>query len=153
MSKMIAVMAVLVLLAGTTTWAGEAWGTDFEAAKKQAAETGRPIIADFSGSDWCGWCIKLDKEVFSKGEFAAYAKDNLILFLADFPARKAQPAAVKEQNIKLAEEYQIAGYPTVLLLDAKGKVIAKTGYQPGGAEKYVTHLKSLLEEKNENQKP
>lgn len=121
-----------------------AWLIDFEEAKKQAAEKNLPILADFSGSDWCGWCIKLDKEVFSKDEFKAYAKENLILFLADFPSRKKLPADVKAQNDKLAKEYGIRGYPTVLLLDAKGKVLERTGYQKGGAAAYVEHIKGLL---------
>lgn len=120
------------------------WLTDFEAAKKQAAEKNLPILADFAGSDWCGWCIKLDKEVFSKDEFKAYAKDNLVLLLVDFPSRKQLPADVKAQNDKLAKEYGIRGYPTVLLLDAKGKVLEQTGYQRGGAAAYVEHIKGLL---------
>ncbi|MDP6490136.1 MAG: thioredoxin family protein [Kiritimatiellia bacterium] len=120
------------------------WMTDFEAAKKLAAEKKRPILADFSGSDWCGWCIKLDKEVFSKKPFKAYAKQNVVLFLADFPSRTEQPAKLKAQNEKLAKTYGVRGFPTVLLLDAKAKVIGRTGYQAGGPEAYVKHIKELL---------
>ena len=124
---------------------GDVWLTDFEAAKKLAAEKNLPILVDFSGSDWCGWCIKLDNEVFSQDAFKAYAKDNLVLFLADFPNSKPQPAEVKEQNEALAEKYGIRGFPTVLLLDAEGNVLNRTGYQRGGAEKYVEHIKELLQ--------
>ena len=120
-----------------------AWLTDFEVAKKMATEKGRPILADFSGSDWCGWCIKLDNEVFSKPAFQAYAKDSLILFLADFPSRKKLPEATQKQNEALSKTYGIRGFPTVLILDAEGKVLAKTGYQRGGPEAYVAHLKEL----------
>ena len=120
------------------------WLEDFAAAKAKAKETGRPILADFSGSDWCGWCIKLDKEVFSQADFKAYAKDNLVLFLADYPQRTAQAAKVKKQNEVLQAQYQIQGFPTVLLLDAEGKVLQQTGYQEGGASAYVQHLKDLL---------
>ncbi|MBL7114970.1 MAG: thioredoxin family protein [Kiritimatiellae bacterium] len=120
------------------------WLTDFEAAKKMAAEKARPILADFSGSDWCGWCIKLDKEVFSKAAFQAYAEDNLVLFLADFPSRKKLPEATQKQNQALSETYGIRGFPTVLILDAEGKVLEKTGYQRGGPEAYVAHLKELI---------
>lgn len=119
------------------------WVTSFEAARRQAAERKVPILADFSGSDWCGWCIKLDEEVFSKKAFKDYARENLVLFLADFPRRKPQAAELKEQNRKLSGQYGIEGFPTVLLLDATGKELARTGYRPGGAEGYVTHLKSL----------
>jgi len=121
-----------------------AWLTDFEAAKKQAAERNVPILADFSGSDWCGWCIKLDKEVFAKKTFQTYAKKNVVLFLADFPSRKEIPAKVKAQNEKLAEQYGVRGFPTVLLLDSKGKVLGRTGYQKGGPAAYVKHVKELL---------
>jgi thioredoxin-related protein len=123
---------------------GDGWLTDFEAAKKAAADRGVPILADFSGSDWCGWCIKLDKEVFSKEAFKTFAKDNVVLFLADFPARKEQPEALARQNKALASQYGVEGFPTVLLLDAEGKLKARTGYQRGGAEKYVEHLKELI---------
>ena len=124
--------------------AGEDWLTDFDAAKKQAAEKNLPILVDFSGSDWCGWCIKLDDEVFSQSAFKSYASKNLVLFMADFPRKKPQDEAVKKQNKKLAKQYGIKGYPTVLLLDADGKVLAKTGYKEGGARDYVEHLKTML---------
>lgn len=122
----------------------DTWLTDFAAARQQAAEKGRPILVDFSGSDWCGWCIRLDKEVFSKREFRNYADDALVLFLADFPNAKQQPEDVEAQNRKLAETYGVRGFPTVLLMDKDGKVLARTGYRKGGPKAYVDHLKSLL---------
>jgi protein disulfide-isomerase len=121
-----------------------AWLTDFEQAKKAAAEKKLPILADFSGSDWCGWCIKLDKEVFSQKEFKEYAKNNLVLFLADFPRKKNQDDKTKKQNNDLLKKYAVEGFPTVLLLDADGKVFATTGYKPGGASAYIEHLKKLI---------
>ncbi|MDA0989346.1 MAG: thioredoxin family protein [Verrucomicrobia bacterium] len=123
---------------------GSEWLTDFEEAKRVAAETGRPILVDFSGSDWCGWCIRLEKEVFSQAAFSTYAKDNVVLFLADFPSQEEQPAATVKQNEALQQKYGIRGFPSVLLLDAEGNVLAETGYQPGGAERYVNHLKALI---------
>ena len=120
------------------------WLTDFDAAKKMAAEKQLPILADFSGSDWCGWCIKLDKEVFEKQAFKTYAASNLVLFVADFPRHKAIPEALQKQNEALSKQYNIEGFPSVLLLDATGRVLAKTGYEPGGAEKYVASLQALL---------
>ena len=124
--------------------AGEGWLTDFDKAKQEAARTKRPILADFSGSDWCTWCIRLNKEVFSRADFKAFAKDNLILFKADFPRINTQPAELKKQNKGLGTTYSIRGYPTVLLLNAAGKELARTGYQKGGAAAYVKHLKELL---------
>ena len=144
MRKLSVLFAVLLL--GITSYAnaGEGWQTDFEKAKAEAAERNVPILADFSGSDWCGWCVKLDKEVFSKPEFKAYAKENVVLFLADFPNRKPQGEELKAQNKKLSQQYGISGFPTVLLLNADGSVINKTGYRRGGAAAYVEHLKELL---------
>lgn len=123
------------------------WLEDFEAAKKIAAEKKIPILIDFSGSDWCGWCVKLDQEVFSQEAFKAYAKENLVLMLADFPNAKPQDAAVKEQNAKLQEKFKIQGYPTIVLVGAEGEEIARTGYRKGGPEAYVEHLKELLAKK------
>ncbi|MDD5706053.1 MAG: thioredoxin family protein [Kiritimatiellae bacterium] len=120
------------------------WLDDFAAAQAKARELKRPILADFSGSDWCGWCIRLEKEVFSQAAFKKYAQANVVLFLADFPRRKVLPANVKAQNEKLAAKYGVEGFPTVLLLDAEGQVLAQTGYQAGGAEAYVKHLQELV---------
>ena len=144
MKKLTALFAVLLLGVVSCAVAGDGWLTDFEAAKKLATEKNLPILADFSGSDWCGWCIKLDKEVFSQDEFKAYAEGNVVLFLADFPSQKPQSEEVKKQNEALKNKYGISGFPTVLLLDAEGNVLERTGYQPGGAEKYVEHIKGLL---------
>ncbi len=141
--KMIGSVLAGILLAGTGL-ASEGWLTDFEQAKKAAAEQKRPILLDFTGSDWCGWCIKLDKEVFSQKEFKDYAKDNLVLFMADFPRGKELPPAEKQQNESLMQKYKARGFPTILLLDAAGEVIATTGYRPGGAAEYVKHLQELL---------
>jgi protein disulfide-isomerase len=124
--------------------AEDGWMTDFEAAKKEAAKRNLPILAEFSGSDWCPPCMRLNEEVFSSAEFLDYAKDHVVLFLADFPRRTAQDPELKKQNNKLAEQYGVAYFPTILLLKADGTVINKTGYQAGGAASYVEHIKSLL---------
>lgn len=135
---------VAVLGFAVVGFGAEGWLTDFEASKKLAAENNLPILVNFSGSDWCGWCIKLEKEVFSKDAFKEYAKDNVVLFLADFPNSKPQSDEVKAQNDALAKKHGVRGFPTVLLLDAEGNVLEKTGYKAGGPEKYVDHIKDLL---------
>jgi len=148
MKTKVQILTALILLASATPLlaADADWLTDFEKAKKAAAERDVPILADFSGSDWCGWCIRLDNEVFSKPAFQEYASTNLVLFLADFPRSKEQPQEVKEQNKKLAQKYSIRGYPTVLLLDENGKVLGRTGYKAGGADEYVKHLKKMVDD-------
>lgn len=120
------------------------WETDFEVAKKRAKDENKTILADFTGSDWCGWCIKLKKEVFDQAAFQEYAKKNLIMLELDFPHNKKLPAKEQKQNDKLSEEFKVQGFPTILLLDADGKEVGRTGYQPGGPEKYIEHVKGLL---------
>lgn len=122
----------------------EGWSTDFEQAKKTAAEKKLPILMDFSGSDWCIWCKRLDSEVFSQKAFRDYAKDNLVLFLADFPIGAQQAEELHKQNLKLQSRYRVSSYPTVILVNAQGEETARTGYRKGGAEAYVDHLKGLL---------
>lgn len=126
----------------TSTQAG--WLTNFEKTKQEAKEKKCLILADFSGSDWCRWCTKLKREVFSKPAFKAFAKNNLILFVADFPRKEKQSDELKKQNQILATTYAIRGFPTVLLLNASGKELARTGYCKGGAEAYVEHLQALI---------
>lgn len=121
------------------------WLTDYDQAIKVAAEKKLPVLVDFTGSDWCGWCIRLDKEVFSQDAFVAYAKVNLVLLKLDFPNRKKLPKTEAAKNQALAEKYGVQGFPTIVLLGADGKEKARTGYKSGGAETYVEHLKGLLD--------
>ena len=141
-SALLAVIAVAFTL-GLQAAAGE-WQTDLSQAKVQAAKEGKFMLVDFSGSDWCGWCIKLDKEVFSKAEFQAYAKDKLVLALVDFPRKTPLPEQVAAANKALASKYKVAGFPTVVLMLPDGTEVARTGYQEGGPVAYVAHLKELL---------
>ncbi len=123
---------------------GEGWSHDFEAAKKQAAEEKKDLLMDFTGSDWCGWCIKLNDEVFKHEPFKEGVKDKFVLVELDYPQDKSKLSEETiQQNEKLQEKYSIQGFPTILLCDAEGRPYARTGYQPGGAEKYVAHLNEL----------
>lgn len=143
MKKWWIVLAAVAISTGA--FAAEGWITDFEKAKATAKEQSKPIIIDFSGSDWCGWCIKLDKEVFQKQAFKDYAKDHFVLMLADFPSDKSkQSPEVIKQNEKLAKEFGVRGFPTVFVLAADGSIIGKTGYQAGGPEAYLMHIKKII---------
>ncbi len=137
-------LIALATLTSLSSFASSEWLTNWTEAKKVAVSENRPILMDFSGSDWCGWCIQLNKEVFSTTEFQNYAKDNLVLFEADFPRNKKQTNEVKNQNKLLMKQYNVQGYPTVILVDSTGKVILTTGYAPGGPEKYIESLKSAM---------
>jgi thioredoxin-related protein len=122
------------------------WITDFEAAKQKAAAEGKDLLIDFSGSDWCYWCKKLDGEVFSKAEFINEAGRHYVFVMIDFPRDKSgQSSQLQAQNKQLAEQFKIQGYPTVILAKADGTQYAQTGYQEGGPEAYLAHLKELRE--------
>ena len=128
-----------------TGWSAEGWMTDFEKAKKKAKNENKTLLLDFSGSDWCSWCIKLDEEVFQKDIWKAYAKEHLVQVLIDFPREKSKQSEVlQRQNNELAKQYAVRGFPTVLLLNQEGTLIEKTGYQRGGAENYIEHIKELI---------
>jgi protein disulfide-isomerase len=120
------------------------WVTDYAQALKDAKKQKKILLLNFTGSDWCGWCIKLDKEVFSKKEFVEYAKKNLICVKLDFPRKKKVTPEEKVQNQKLLEKYNVQGFPTILLLNAKENLLLTTGYQAGGATSYIEHLKSAI---------
>ena len=143
-----ATVLVLMITGSTVQAAGSGWVTDFEAAKASAKAQGKYLLVDFTGSDWCGWCIRLKKEVFDKDHFKTEAPKNFILVELDFPRNKGKmtPKLIA-QNKKLAQKYGVRGYPTIFLMDADGVVFAKTGYQPGGPEKYIQHLNLLLKDK------
>jgi len=145
MSKKLCFLAIVTMFVSAPIFAGESdWMTDFEKAKKTAKEKNLLILADFSGSDWCGWCKKLNKEVFSTSEFQSFAKKNFVLLLVDFPKMKQVPENVAKQNNELQQKYGVRGYPTVIIMDADGKVLDTNGYQPGGAANYVKYLKEVL---------
>lgn len=104
------------------------WHHKFEDAKAASAESGKPILANFTGSDWCGWCVKLKKDVFRTDEFEQWARDNVILLELDYPKNASQTAEIRQQNMELKARYRINGYPTVLLLASNGDPIGRLGY-------------------------
>ena len=116
------------------------WQTDFKAAQAKAKQEKKYLLVDFTGSDWCGWCIKLHNEVFDKEPFKAEAPKQFVLVELDFPHEKEQSDDLKKQNKELAEKYKVEGFPTVLVMDAEGQVIARTGYREGGPEEYLKQL-------------
>jgi protein disulfide-isomerase len=120
------------------------WTEDFSIAIQRASDTQRAILINFTGSDWCGWCVRLDDEVFTKDSFIEFAYENLVLFKADFPRNITQTDELKAQNTRLAEKYGVRGFPTILLIDKDENQIARTGYVEGGAENYITHIQELL---------
>lgn len=124
------------------------WLTDFEVAKAKAAEEGKDLLVDFSGSDWCYWCQRLDGEVFSKPAFIEQADHNFVFVKVDFPSDKtAQSRQLQAQNQQLAQRYRIQGYPTVILMRPDGTPYAETGYLEGGPDAYLKHLEELRQQR------
>lgn len=149
--KQISALFVLFILLFTSCNNGQSssagnlnWNANLEKAIEQAKKENKAVLVNFTGSDWCIWCKRLSAEVFQQKEFEEYAKKSLVLVMLDFPKDIEQTQETKEYNNKLAQKYGIQGFPTILLIDGQGKLVAQTGYQAGGAAKYVEHLKSYL---------
>ena len=118
---------------------------DWDAALKKAAAEKKTVLALFTGSDWCIWCKRLEGEVLSQKAFSDEVGKTFVPVFLDFPSDKSLvPEAKQKRNRELAEKYAVRGFPTVLLLDAKGEVLAQTGYQKGGPEKYLAHIQGLV---------
>lgn len=137
-----------LLLAASTVFAlaaPEGWLTDWEAAKAKSKAENKPILLNLVGSDWCGWCKKLEKEVINQQAFKDFAAKHLILVEADFPKNQTQEPALKKQNAALAKKYLNEGYPTMYLLDAEGNKLSEDlGELDGGVDAYIAKLKELV---------
>src|SRR6187402_3607704 len=140
MKTLLAVLAT-ILLTSFASAAKEGWLEDFEKAKAQAKAENKKILLDFTGSDWCGWCKKLDAEVFSQQAFKDYAAKHLVLVEVDFPRSFQLPEATKKQNEELAKKFKIQGYPTIVITTASGTKRGEVGYIPGGPEAFIKELK------------
>jgi len=117
------------------------WLTDFPAALNEARSENKQVLLDFTGSDWCPWCIKFDREVLSTSQFAAYAQSKLVLVKVDFPNSLPQSEAQRYANKQLASRYQVTGYPTLLLVDASGNELGRQGgYADGGPDAFTAKL-------------
>lgn len=117
---------------------GPDWLTDFRESTAVAAEEKRPILANFTGSDWCAPCIHLKKTVFQTEEFAEYASGNLVLLEVDFPQNVRQPEEIKRQNQELAAAFGVEGFPTLILLSPEGEEVARAvGYLPANVTEFL----------------
>jgi len=117
------------------------WLTDVPQAVAQAKKDNKMVLLDFTGSDWCGWCIKFKKEALDTQEFKDYADKGLVLVEVDFPNKKPQTDDLKKANKALAAQYKVDGYPTFVVLNKDGKEIGRQeGYKPGGAKAFIAEL-------------
>ena len=120
------------------------WLNDYKRAQQEAKTNNKFLLLDFTGSDWCGWCKKLDKEILSQSQFKDYARENLVLLEVDFPRAKPQNAEVRKQNQELAQQYQVEGFPTIVVLNGDGqKLWQYDGYFPDGLAAFIVQLEKL----------
>lgn len=139
------IIIALFLFMGSFSYC-QNWKTNFEEAKKEAAEQNKNILLVFSGSDWCAPCIKLDNVVWKSEAFKLEAEKYWVIYKADFPKKKANQLSAEqtESNKKLAEKYNRNGsFPLVILLDKTAKVIGMSGFKNISATDYIQLIHSL----------
>lgn len=145
----IGIVASLVLLAGCSPKESKPavdlpWQTDLPRAQAQARTESKMVLMDFTGSDWCGWCMKFDAEALSTQEFKDYAEKNLVLVQLDFPNSKPQADELKKANAALQSQYKIEGFPTFVVLNQDGREIGRQeGYSEGGAKAFIAKLEGF----------
>jgi thioredoxin-related protein len=127
------------------------WQTDVNKAMEISKKTKKPLLLFFTGSDWCGWCIRLQKEVLKTSEFATWAKDNVVLVELDFPRRTPQQPEIQRQNAELQQVFAVQGYPTIWFVNAnikEGKTnfekLGSTGYVAGGPTAWLQGANQIL---------
>jgi thioredoxin-related protein len=136
--RMLAACAALIAVSAARA---ADWTEDYAAAVTQAKKEHKMILLNFTGSDWCIWCKRTDKEVFETKAFKDFADKNLVLVTLDYPKARALSDATKAQNAKLEEKYGIEGFPTLVVLNAKEKVVfSQIGYKEGGADAFLAQF-------------
>lgn len=130
------------------------WYNDVSEASSLSIKTKKPLLLFFTGSDWCGWCMRLQKEVMQTPEFTKWATDNVILVELDYPRRKQLPENITQQNAQLQQMFAVNGYPTVWLVqptDKDNKInlaqLGKTGYVAGGPTEWLKGANEILKNK------
>ncbi|MBM3160528.1 MAG: thioredoxin family protein [Bacteroidetes bacterium] len=151
------ILSTLLILANSLSFAQKSkgelnWFTDVEAAQKEAQKTKKPMMLFFTGSDWCGWCVRLQKEVFFKDEFKDWASENVILVELDFPKSKVQSNEIKRQNQQLQQQFSVRGYPTIHFVSPEKsqdgvtlRNLGNTGYMAGGPEPWIANAISIIQ--------
>lgn len=120
------------------------WMDNYDQAMQMASKDRKPVILYFTGSDWCGWCKKMDQEVFSSPAFAEEVGNKFVFVKVDFPMNSKLPESVARQNAQLKQRYGVTGYPTVVIVDSQGGFIGETGYRSGGGKAYAQWLEQFL---------
>jgi protein disulfide-isomerase len=126
------------------------WHLELDGALSEAKSTGLPVLLLFTGSDWCPYCIDLEKKVLGKNTFQAFADEQLVLMKVDKTRRRPPAKRLAEKQDGWMRQYGVSGYPTMVLLDAEGKLLQTFGYGGQTDEKFLEHLKRLLKDLPKN---
>lgn len=120
------------------------WYTNYQEAAQVAKKDKKPLFLFFTGSDWCGWCKKMESEILSTPDFANAAGSRFVFVMLDFPMNQTLPPDIAEQNNQLKQKYGVTGYPTVIILDSNENFVAETGYRSGGGKAYADYIFGLV---------
>jgi thioredoxin-related protein len=136
-----AILVALGLLGAVSARADSAWGTNYKKAQEEAKASNKLVLLNFTGSDWCGYCIQFDRLILSQPQFKDYAAKNLVLVEIDFPRQKSQSVETRKQNQELAERYQVEGFPTLIALNGEGKTVWRfDGFYTAGVAAFLAEL-------------
>ena len=151
MKNILIISCLLLLTINLYSQENDGWLLDFEKAAELSIKSGKPILANFTGSDWCGWCIRLQKEVFITPKFKKWADENVVLLELDYPRRTPQSDKIKKQNKELQQFFKVRGYPTlhifnITIVDGKTQItsLGKTGYVAGGPTAWIANANNYL---------
>ena len=154
MKHLLAVLLIALSLNGFAQQKPLEWHTDVNKAIKTSLATGKPLFFFFTGSDWCGWCKRLVREVFVKPEFAAWASKNAVLVELDFPRMTKLPEATQKQNRELNQMFGVKGFPTIWFVTPEvtdGKVnfakLGSQGYVAGGSKAWIAGANKIVKPK------
>lgn len=127
------------------------WNDNLVVAVDKSISQDKPLLLFFTGSDWCGWCKRLQAEAFFQPEFEKWAKNNVVLMELDFPRRTPQPEELKQQNMNILRMFGVRGYPTIWFVEPTKngneinfEKIGQTGYVQGGAEAWIAEANRIL---------
>ncbi|MDA9898156.1 thioredoxin family protein [Flavobacteriales bacterium] len=154
MKNLLIVCTLLISSLSLSAQENDGWLLDLDKAAELSMKTGKPILANFTGSDWCGWCIRLKKEVFVTPTFESWAEENVILLELDYPKRTKQTEKIKKQNRELQQSFKVRGYPTIHVFnvgitDGKTQItsLGQMGYVAGGPTPWISKANTFIKNK------
>ncbi len=121
------------------------WYTNYREAVAMAKKQNKRLLLFFTGSDWCGWCKKMNQEILSSPDFIQAVGNDFVFVEVDFPMNKQLPADLAQQNATLKQKYGVTGYPTIVILDANENFVGESGYRPGGGKAYAEYIKQWVQ--------